>query len=421
MKVSFTVKLLRMNSGERFPLLVDGDGVPLFEPTVYSLTCLRARNQATNTISSHLRAIQIFYLFLHVQKIDLFSRVRSGQVLSMGEVEYLTRLCRIPVSKINVILHEPTQLKMQSKVVSFERVRVRLKEGGLDEVDPTFAGTRMRYIQNYIEWMVSMLLSEVDMKERESNGLPASLKQVLTSISARIPKGGGGKSREGLDGKAVDQIWKLVSVQSAVNPWKREHVRFRNALIIHCLYYLGLRRGELLGIRVSDVNFRDNTITIHRRADDSKDPRKNQPQTKTRARVLPIGGELRAMVYDYVMEYRIFLIGAKKHDFLLCSDKTGDPMSISAFNKVFNVLVEASPKILEGLCPHVLRHTWNDRFSEEMDQRKVSEESEKKMRSFLMGWSETSGTAATYTRRHVRKKAQEVSLEMQKKMTGEES
>lgn len=169
------------------------------------------------------------------------------------------------------------------------------------------------------------------------------------------------------------------------------------------------------------MNFRDNTITIHRRADDSKDPRKNQPQTKTRARVLPIGGELRAMVYDYVMEYRIFLIGAKKHDFLLCSDKTGDPMSISAFNKVFNVLVEASPKILEGLCPHVLRHTWNDRFSEEMDQRKVSEESEKKMRSFLMGWSETSGTAATYTRRHVRKKAQEVSLEMQKKMTGEES
>ena len=32
----------------------------------------------------------------------------------------------------------------------------------------------------------------------------------------------------------------------------------------------------------------------------------------------------------------------------------------------------------------------------------------------MMGWSETSGTAATYTRRHIRKKAQAASLELQK-------
>jgi hypothetical protein len=38
-----------------------------------------------------------------------------------------------------------------------------------------------------------------------------------------------------------------------------------------------------------------------------------------------------------------------------------------------------------------------------------------------MGWSETSGTAATYTRRHIRKKAQKVSLAMQKSMMEEGS
>jgi hypothetical protein len=48
-----------------------------------------------------------------------------------------------------------------------------------------------------------------------------------------------------------------------------------------------------------------------------------------------------------------------------------------------------------------------------MDISRVSEEQEKKMRSYLMGWSELSGTAATYTRRHVREKAKKVSLELQ--------
>jgi hypothetical protein len=56
-----------MVSGERLPLLLDGQGQPLFEPTVYTLTELRTRNQATTTISSDLKAIQVFYMFLDVR------------------------------------------------------------------------------------------------------------------------------------------------------------------------------------------------------------------------------------------------------------------------------------------------------------------------------------------------------------------
>ena len=44
---------------------------------------------------------------------------------------------------------------------------------------------------------------------------------------------------------------------------------------------------------------------------------------------------------------------------------------------------------------------------------RVPEPEEERMRSFLMGWSPTSKTALTYTRRHVRLKAQRVSLQMQ--------
>jgi integrase len=86
-------------------------------------------------------------------------------------------------------------------------------------------------------------------------------------------------------------------------------------------------------------------------------------------------------------------------------------------NKVFVVLRRKCPDLPDDLAPHVCRHTWNDKFSEDMDKAKVSEETEKKMRSRLMGWSETSGTAATYTRRHVQRKAREASLALQKKIT----
>ncbi|GFZ62509.1 hypothetical protein PSE10C_47960 [Pseudomonas amygdali pv. eriobotryae] len=50
-----------------------------------------------------------------------------------------------------------------------------------------------------------------------------------------------------------------------------------------------------------------------------------------------------------------------------------------------------------------------------MDLAKVSEAEEERMRSFLMGWAPTSKTSVNYTRRHVRLKAQQVSLAMQTK------
>lgn len=43
-------------------------------------------------------------------------------------------------------------------------------------------------------------------------------------------------------------------------------------------------------------------------------------------------------------------------------------------------------------------------------------EVEKKIRSQMMGWSETSGTAERYTRRETERKAREASLELQDKM-----
>ena len=51
-----------------------------------------------------------------------------------------------------------------------------------------------------------------------------------------------------------------------------------------------------------------------------------------------------------------------------------------------------------------------------MDRKKVPEATEKKVRSYLQGWKETSNTAAVYTRRHVRETAKKIMLKMQEEI-----
>lgn len=400
-------------------MLVDWLGQPLFETVIYSLTELRARNQATNTISNSLRALLVFYLFLDVHHINLQERLDAGYVLSLGELEELSRLCRLPVAKISMLLTQSEVVK--NPVVSIEKIRMRSRVKGMEEVVPASAAGRLRYIRDYVEWLVTerLLRKSVDWPCRAT--LESAGKGVTNAINARLPSKTGGSLaglREGMAPEAVSRMLQVIEPQSSENPWQDEHSRYRNALAIQWLYYLGLRRGELLGVRISDIDFREGEVVVARRADDPEDPRKYQPNAKTRARKLPLSPDLLNKTHAYIMNQRVTVPGIRKqkHDFLFVASDTGVPLSIPSLSKVFEVLRAKCSDLPRDLSPHVLRHTWNDRFSETMDKQKIAEETEKRLRAELMGWSPTSATAAIYTRRHTRKKAQAVSLEMQKQM-----
>ena len=72
--------------------------------------------------------------------------------------------------------------------------------------------------------------------------------------------------------------------------------------------------------------------------------------------------------------------------------------------------------LFSDLTAHVFRHSWNEDFSDMADETKMDAEREKKLRSRLMGWSETSSTAATYNRRHIRRKANDALRSIQQKV-----
>ena len=102
------------------------------------------------------------------------------------------------------------------------------------------------------------------------------------------------------------------------------------------------------------------------------------------------------------------------HEFLFVANG-GAPLSLRGLNKIFEVFCTKHPEF-PTIFPHLFRHTNNYNFSKFADEQGMDPEKEKKTRSHLMGWSETSGTAEAYTRREIERKARDASLKLQSKM-----
>ncbi|BES85404.1 hypothetical protein PEC302107_16540 [Pectobacterium araliae] len=112
-----------------------------------------------------------------------------------------------------------------------------------------------------------------------------------------------------------DILFNVVSVGSALNPFSPA-VQTRNRLIILLLFSYGVRAGELLNLRISDIDFACSSITIQRRANDKSDPRVKQPLVKTRGRVLLSEEAVMSELYNYIQQDRLKIRNAKKNDFL---------------------------------------------------------------------------------------------------------
>lgn len=414
----YAVKTLVLSSGERLPVLIAlATGVPLFEPSIYALSEIRATNKASNTIDQVLRSIMVLQLFLDSSSIDIEQRIQQGGVFRLSELDELVRHCRRPVAdqlKRNPIL-PPRQSVRRTHA---ESVRLFQRQPASVEVAGHTAANRIRVIRDYLDWLVRYHMARYRSGAVEGELLWNEWTSCKASLYARLPRHKGRNAigqREGLQPEVVERLLNVTSPTSPENPWKGGGTCIRNALLVRWFYELGLRRGEVLNVKIPDINFQSEELTVVRRADDPEDPRKDQPLVKTRDRKIPLAPGLCKLTHEYITNTRRATEGARRHPFLFIAMGTGAPLSLSAVNAIFAELRNAFDGEFDAVTPHVLRHTWNDRFSEVMDKAEVSEAEEERMRSFLMGWAPTSKTAVNYTRRHVRLKAQQVSLAMQAK------
>jgi hypothetical protein len=167
---------------------------------------------------------------------------------------------------------------------------------------------------------------------------------------------------------------------------------------------------------LEDINLRTNEVLIARRADDPMDPRADAPNAKTHDRLLVLSDGLAALTRAYIHKQRRAVTNSRRYPHLILATGTGRPLSKQALNKLFVELRRKVPGIPDEFYPHVMRHSWNDGFSELMDSQKVPAAEEERMRKQQMGWSDKSKMPAVYTKRHTKRKADRASLDLQSKM-----
>lgn len=272
---------------------------------------------------------------------------------------------------------------------------------------------RLTTIAQYISWYANHLIKQPSTVEARQ------IKRVETQIKARRPvkKGRNRDQDRSLNDDQLEVLFEVIKVGSEHNPFG-EQIQRRNRLMILILYHLGIRGGELLNLRVSDIDFSKHQLKVVRRADDKNDPRVQEPNAKTLERTTLLGEILSKELHEYITKDRRKVTNAKRNDFLFVTHKegptVGQPISKSSYYKVLNIVKTVSPDLYK-LTGHKLRHTWNRKFSEKMDSmdEPVSEEKQEQFRSYLMGWKQGSGTAMHYNKRFIQEQAQKAALALQ--------
>ncbi len=143
----------------------------------------------------------------------------------------------------------------------------------------------------------------------------------------------------------------------------RGRTAYRNWLMFQYALQLGLRKGEMLKLKMSDLpRGLDRVIAIRRHPDDPRDSRRHEPNVKTSERLLPLTDDLLAAT-------KLYLTGGPPfgrvdcHSPYLFVTQAGAPVSISTANKVIRQISVAC----EVKCSwHPLRHTFFDALSERL-------------------------------------------------------
>jgi len=415
MNKKLSIKMLTFSHGSEFACLIDERGVPAYYENLYLIQEYYFKGGSSSSSIAALTSIKLLKKWEEHFDINIKERLKHKKSLHQNEIRSLCSFARRKFKSFS-----PAS---QDKVIPVsKRARKRAQnKSGIWAVSFETQIYRLKYIRSYIEWLHTNFNFDDRLQRLEINKL----------FKAYTPKKKGADEdiNDGVDELVCKTVLETISPTSVNNFFGshftdtkkdiRNAIQLRNFLSIAILYYSGIRRGELLALRVEDLDFDKNTISIVRRHDDGVDKRKVKPHAKTRGRVIEIGVDLANSIYSYIYNYRANVPEARYHPFLLIShhgSTKGQALSIDSLTSIFKRIREkVNISGIYDFNPHQLRYTWNNRFSKHCDlnRSQISFTNENEMRSYLMGWSPRSKMAELYNRRHIKLKAYEHSRQMQ--------
>lgn len=387
--------------GERWAMLLHEDGMPAFYPNLFNTCKLRNRRLSTSTQEQFLTAIKILYESCDAQKINLIDRIKGQRFLTTGEVDAISDACRTKRRGVKI-----------SNVLSLKKGYTKPKLKVADSTHYLY----LSRIADYIKWLSEKLLDTYGLTLEANNQINSLVKAIRSRAMRSASRNLDDEALKGISNAQEEKLFELLRPGSTTNPFRDPGIQLRNYLLVKLLRVTGTRRGEVLNLRVSDIDWEKSQISIIRRADTPQDPRSRQPVVKTNQRILPVTKEFLEEIRAYIVRVRKHIPNSHAHPYLLVSHKSGPseglPLSLSSVQEIFSTLRQTHPEL--NLTAHDLRHRWNEKYSEAMHaQNKISHIEAEELRNYLEGWSPESKMGRRYNRKWIREKAHEAMIKTQ--------
>jgi len=394
MQTIYRTKAIRLDSGERFPLLVECDTeLPVLDVVDFSLAYHRTKS--INSSKSRVGAIGLFLEWAEACLIDIDERFGSGDLFSQAEIESLATA--LGQSK-------------RKKVIVGDQV---LPGNVLGDTQ----ANRVDWVTEYIRWRATGVAQAMKINDTRVLAINQRLEQIEKQLKA-LKRKGAGKVRLGLTEEQQVRLFEIVRPDSPENPYYAE-TRYRNFMLFLLFYELGIRRAESLVLKANHVHLHQNPrITIEPNPGDPIDPRKDQPLVKTAGRTLPISTLLAQTIHTYITKHRSQVPGAKKSPFIVLESRSGQPLSLASVYDMFVVIRERFPDDFPSdFSTHVLRHTWNDRFMANAKARGLKGALAQQVNNYIMGWAKTSQQSVKYSQREIERQASQLLMGMQQQLS----
>lgn len=398
-------------------MLHDDRGLPLFYPTLFATAQLRNAGSAVNTIRNKLADIGVLLWWERLRSRDLIAEFRAGRFLSVADIVSLRDFAKLDMRAQSDLNEGVADSK--PRVVDFLEARIAPSSleavvGGQQHFN------RLSTIADYLEFVASVVT-----QHRNSAEVAQEVARMASTIRKHRPRGLRRQPADDADLRSppsdlVDKFMAVGSVDDPRNPFKSPGIRLRNAILFGLLRSTGMRIGEVLSLRLEQIDLgNEPMVWVRRNQDDRVDSRRYQPVAKTKERVLPIPQALATQIDRYIMSVRSKIAPARRHPYLLVThhkgSAMGQPLSLSAVGaRIFGAMRKVDPEFV-NIHPHAFRHHFNYELSARIDQHNarvrgarqdgqdapISEAKELDIRAFLNG-QRSKASGAIYNRRHIR-------------------
>jgi site-specific recombinase XerD len=374
-------------NGARRKVLVQ-EHMPVYYPNLY--VTLEQSSRALNTQQKYLEHIGLLEDFLECESIDLIKRLEDRP-----------KSCYLTDSEISRFVVDAA---LNKKTLDKKHTGLRLLPAGYEMVGRTHAQQRLEAVRDYLKFLYDKLGDEAT-RDAAVNDVERRFNRKIKAAKPAWRK----RKNEEIKGLANQDRARLLEVmhpESSESPFANKSLRLRNYVILLLGLELGLRRSEMLLIKLNDIHWHSGKLSVVNLEDEKIDPRSLAPQFKTHERMLQMSDDLIWALQEYVDTHRVMTKGpseAKKYPFLLVSHRRneGKPLSIKALDGIFPRVGKVAPE-LAHIHPHILRHdavyTMLESMREELEKLTPEDRTTQvqKTLTWMFGWSPESNMPSLY-------------------------